>query len=152
MALESNVFPRILVVEDEPVIRQFTAEVLVQSGFEVDIAPDAATAWEALNDDIYYDLLITDNTLPRLTGIELLKKLRAARMIVPVITTTMKSPAQKSAASPWLQPAATLVKPFAGELLLGTVQKVLRATDSSHAIAAPPGRPSLPAAIHLQIE
>jgi DNA-binding response OmpR family regulator len=151
LSRELDSLPRILVVEDELEIRQLTVQVLIHSGFEVDAAADAAAAWEALTDDIYYDLLITENSLPKLTGIELLKKLRAARMILPAIMTARTLP-EKFAACPWLQPAAMLVKPFAGEHLLGTVKEVLRASDSSCGqIAPPPDRLSLPPAIHLQL-
>jgi DNA-binding response OmpR family regulator len=138
LSRELESLQRILVVDGEPDIRQLTTEALIQSGYEVIAAADAATAWAELNDDIYYDLVITENTMTKQTGIELLKKLRAARMILPVIMTTGTLPVQKFAASPWLQPHATLVKPFAVEELLGTVKKVLRVADSPHGQIAPP--------------
>jgi DNA-binding NtrC family response regulator len=143
---------RILVVDGEPDIRLLTTEVLIQSGYEVVAAADAAAAWDELNDDIYYDLVITENTMPQQTGIELLKKLRAARMILPVIMTTGTLPLQKFAASPWLQPHATLVKPFAVEELLGTVKNVLSQSDSSRKqIAPPPDVRRLPSAGDLRL-
>src|ERR1700720_4218278 len=80
----SNPPLRILVVDDDIAIRQLSAEVLIRSGYEVDAAADGAAAWRALNSDSY-DLLITDPNVPELTGVELLKKLRAARMSLPVI-------------------------------------------------------------------
>jgi CheY-like chemotaxis protein len=75
---------RILVVEDDSVIRRLNAEVLTRSGYQVNTVEDGAAAWNALVGD-GYDLMITDNMMPTLTGEELLKKLRAARMAVPVI-------------------------------------------------------------------
>ena len=115
---------RILVVDDDLSLRQLSAEVLSRSGYEVDAAEDGAAAWEALNADSY-DLMITDNNMPRLTGIELLKKLYATRMALPFIMATGKLPEEEFTQFPWLQPAATLLKPYTVEELLGTVKKVL---------------------------
>jgi DNA-binding NtrC family response regulator len=138
-------------VDGEPGIRLLATEVLIQSGYEVAAVGDADAAWDALNDDIYYDLIITENTLPKQTGIGLLKKLRAARMILPVIITAETLPAQKFAASPWLQPAATLVRPFAVEQLLGTVKNVLNQSDNSYKQITPPDVRRLPSAGDLRL-
>jgi DNA-binding response OmpR family regulator len=121
---------RILVVEDEPDIRRLNTEVLIHSGYHVDAAADGAAAWQALIADSY-DLMITDNNMSKLTGVELLKKLRSARMALPVIMATGTLPKEKFTQYPWLQPAATLLKPYTVEELLGTVREVLRATDSA---------------------
>ena len=119
---------RILVVEDEPNIRQINTAALIHSGYHVDAAEDGAAAWEALNADSY-DLMITDNKMPRLTGMELLKKLYASRMALPVIMTTGELPTEEFTRYPWLQPAATLLKPYTSEEMLRTVQEVLRQAD-----------------------
>jgi DNA-binding response OmpR family regulator len=118
------------VVEDDGDIRRLNAEVLIHSGYHVDAAADGAAAWEALCAD-NYDLMITDNNMPKLTGVDLLKKLRSARMALPVIMATGTMPQEEFKRYPWLQPTATLVKPYTLEELLGTVTKVLRATDSA---------------------
>jgi DNA-binding response OmpR family regulator len=117
---------RILVVEDDTAIRQFSAEVLVRSGYQVDAAEDGAAAWEALYTSSY-DLLITDNNMPNVSGVELLKRLRSACMTLPVILATGTLPALEFAQSPWLIPNAMLLKPFTMDQLLGTVAKVLPA-------------------------
>jgi DNA-binding response OmpR family regulator len=121
---------RILVVEDEPNIRQLNTGVLIKSGYDVDAAEDGAAAWEALNADSY-DLMITDNKMPRLTGVELLKKLYAHRMALPVIMATGELPTEEFTRYPWLQPAAMLLKPYTIEELLGMVRKVLREADGA---------------------
>jgi DNA-binding response OmpR family regulator len=119
---------RILVVDDDSDIRRLNAEMLKRLGYEVNAAADGADGWEALN-AARYDLLITDNDMPNVSGIELLKKLRAARMVLPVIMATGRLPTQEFDRHPWLQPAATLLKPYSVEEFLGTVEKVLHATD-----------------------
>ncbi len=107
---------------------------LHHAGYHVDTAEDGAFAWEALGTS-RYDLMITDNNMPNLTGMELLKKLYASRMAMPFIMATGKLPEEEFARYPWLRPAATLLKPYTVEELLGAVKKVLRETDDDDAAA-----------------
>jgi DNA-binding response OmpR family regulator len=147
----TNSSHRILVVDDDPYICHLSAEVLIRHGYEVDAAADGAAAWQALNAD-RYDLLITDHNMPRLTGVELVRKLRSARMALPVIMSTGRLPTKELAQNPSLQLAAMLPKPFSVEELLGTVTKVLRATVSaSGQIEPPPDWRSQPTADDLQL-
>src|SRR5579862_897200 len=129
---------RILVVEDDRELRQINAKVLIHSGYMADEAEDGAAAWEALQ-TYRYDLLITDNNMPKLTGMGLIKKLRSARMELPVIMATGTVPAQELAQNLWLQPVATLAKPYTTDQLLDTVQNVLRTvcSKSNHPRRAP---------------
>ncbi len=119
---------RILVVDDDDSIRQLNTAVLTRAGYAVDAAENGVVAWHALNAESY-DLLITDNNMPALTGIELLQNMRAARMCLPVIVASGSFLPPAPAARPWLQPQATLVKPYSIEQLLDTVNKVLRNAD-----------------------
>lgn len=132
MLLQSQTNPphRILVVEDDILIRQLNVVALLRSGYDVDAAKDGAAAWEALNSDLY-DLMVTDNNMPKVSGIELLQKMRAARMVMPVILATGVLPQEDFNRYPWLQPEATLVKPYTVEELVRTVKRVLREVDST---------------------
>ncbi len=128
--------PRILVVEDEPDIRRLNAEVLKSFGYEVDTAEDGLVGWKTLHAARHapesYHLLITDHDMPGLTGLALVKKLRAARMALPVIMATGRIPPENLFTRyHWLQPVVTLIKPYSVEQLLGTVQAVLRTADSA---------------------
>ena len=73
---------RILVVEDEEVLRGMVVRVLGQVGYQVDTSPDGLEALEKI-DSVHYDLIICDVRMPRLSGIELYKKLsgRSSKMI-----------------------------------------------------------------------
>ena len=134
--------PHILVVEDEPDIRQLNTEVLIDFGYKVDAAEDGMAAWQALNSD-GYDLLITDHDMPKVSGLELLKKLHAARMALPVIMVSATLTAAELKRNPWLQIHETLLKPYTVVELLGKVKEVLRTTSVVRAPAAPPpNRPS----------
>ncbi len=128
---------RILVVDDEPDVRIINTSVLIHHGYHVDVAEDGAVAWEALSNNSY-DLLITDNHMPKVSGLELLKKLRAAHMALPVIMATGTVPKDEFTQASWGQPATILLKPYTSAELLGTVVEALRLTPG----AGPPIGPS----------
>jgi CheY-like chemotaxis protein len=94
---------RILVVDDSNSVRQLKVDLLVDSGYDVEEARDGADGWEALQTG-HYDLVVTDNTMPRMTGVEMIEKLRAAHMTVPVIMATGFLPLFLFARKPWLKP------------------------------------------------
>ena len=121
---------RILLVEDDSEMCEIGAEVLIRSGYEVDTAADGADAWKALNDRSY-DLLITDNKMPRVTGMELIKKLRSEDMTLLVILASGTVPVEELSRHPWLQLDAMLPKPFTTAQLLDTVNKVLNAANNA---------------------
>jgi DNA-binding response OmpR family regulator len=116
---------RILVVEDDPILRRVNTTLLIGAGYEVDTAEDGAIAWDAIQLKTF-DLLITDNSMPNVTGIELIKRVRAVGIGVPIIMATAGLPKDVFIQFPCLQPAATMIKPYTLEDLLGTVKNVLR--------------------------
>jgi DNA-binding response OmpR family regulator len=118
---------RILVVDDDITIRRLSKAVLIHHGFQVDAAEDGAAGWDALRVN-HYDLLITDNNMPKVTGVELVKKLRSADMTLPVILVSGLIPEELNR-NPWLLDA-TLLKPFTTDELLETVNNVLRTTEN----------------------
>ena len=118
----------LLVVDDDPSLRELNTLMLARAGYEAEGAEDGAAAWQALNTN-NYDLLITDNNMPNLSGVELLKKLRATHMELPVIMATGRLPEEEFARYPWLKPAAVLLKPYTPDAMLRTVKKVLREAD-----------------------
>jgi len=121
---------KILVADDEPAIRRLMIAALVPSGYHVDGAEDGAAAWEALQTR-RYDLLITDNNMPKVTGVELLEKLHATRLALPVIMVTGVAPHEELAGRPWLQPARILIKPFTMAALPRAVRTALSAINKS---------------------
>ena len=134
---------RILVVEDEPDIRRLSAEVLNSFGYRVDTAEDGMAGWKALcavrHAPGSYALLITDYDMPGLTGLALVKKLRAARLDLPVILATGRLlPEDLFTRYDWLQPVAALIKPYSVEQLLETVEANLRTACVTRQQIAPP--------------
>ena len=116
--------PRILVVDDEPTVLQLNVRILASAGYEVEGAADGAAAWDSLQVGSY-DLLVTDNKMPKLTGVELIARIHAAGMRLPVIMATGTAPEAEFIRRPELKPAATLLKPYPAADFLGTVKTVL---------------------------
>ncbi len=115
---------RVLVVDDDDNVRHLSAQVLIQSGYRAATAGDGADAWQELQVNSY-DLLITDIEMPRMSGVELVKKLRGARVTIPVILASGALPTLELDRNAWLQPVALLLKPFSNGQLLETVNEVL---------------------------
>jgi DNA-binding response OmpR family regulator len=74
--------------------------------------------------------------MPKVSGVELVKKLRCARMTLPVIMASGELPTEELDRNPWLQLAARLVKPFSSGQLLGTVGEVLLVAENTRKRAA----------------
>ena len=135
---QPNLRQRILVADDDPAIRRLNSEALLRSGYQVDAVENGADAWEAVQLK-NYDLMVTDYKMPKMTGVELIKKLHAAKLTLPVIMATGTMPTWEFALHPWIQPAAMLLKPYTFEELLETVKNVLHANaDARREIAPPP--------------
>jgi DNA-binding response OmpR family regulator len=124
--LQSQTGPphRILLVEDDDDILHLNAEVLARSGYHVDTAEDGAVAWDTLQ-RARYDLVVTDNNMPKVSGVELIERIHAAGIALPVIMATGMLP-DEFTRRPWPRPEAILIKPYSFHELLGTVQKVLQ--------------------------
>ena len=121
---------RILLVDDERDVRDLNAEVLIRAGYQVDTAENGAAGWRALETG-HFDVLVTDNTMPGLTGLDLIKKLRSADMTLSVILASGTVPAEELNRCPWLQVDALLPKPYTIAELLRTVDQVLRTADGA---------------------
>jgi DNA-binding response OmpR family regulator len=117
---------RILVVDDDPTYRQLVTLHLTKAGYEVFIATDGQQALEWLgNEHQRPDLLLVDLLMPRLSGIELLERIRGLSYKLPVIMITgadwllARQGVQQSA------PDAFLTKPFTVQLLLEQIEELL---------------------------
>src|ERR1700733_6369666 len=82
---------RILIVDDEDNDRDLNSRILIRAGYEVVGAVDGDAAWEAIQTQ-HFDLIITDYFMPKVTGVELLNKLRAAGVNLDVVFLTGEFP------------------------------------------------------------
>ena len=81
---------RILVVEDERKVASFIEKGLEQEGYAVDVVYDGETAvGQATSFD--YDLIVLDLMLPKLSGIEVVRRVRESKSKVPILVLSAKS-------------------------------------------------------------
>lgn len=81
---------RILVVEDEPVLALRLQQTLEAAGFAVDVAYDGEEGWH-LGDTETYDAAVLDLGLPKIDGVSILQRWRAAGRSLPVLILTARS-------------------------------------------------------------
>jgi two-component system, OmpR family, response regulator PhoP len=116
---------RVLVVEDEASLREALRSRLAAAGFTVDVASDGNEGLFA-GQEYPLDVAIVDLGLPGITGLELIRRLRAARKTYPILILTARDNWQDKVAG--LQAGADdyVVKPFHFEEILARLQALLR--------------------------
>src|SRR6185503_19142780 len=116
---------RVLIVEDEKPLRDSIVEQLQQHGFNVDAAADGEVGFYCAR-EYALDLAIVDLGLPKLNGMELIKKLRAEGKTYPILILTARDRWQDKVKG--LQAGADdyLSKPFQMEELLARLKAILR--------------------------
>lgn len=116
---------RVLVVEDYEVIREGLVQGLQERGFAVDATGDGTEGkWYATSND--YDLILLDIMLPGLSGLEILRAVRAQGKDVPVLLLTAKDDVEDRVRGLDLGADDYLVKPFAIAELFARVRSLTR--------------------------
>ena len=82
---------RVLVVEDSITVREVERQMLLRAGYAVDTAVDGMDGWNAVQ-KVKYDLVVSDVDMPRMNGIEFVRKMRADRRYetLPVVIVSYK--------------------------------------------------------------
>ncbi|GAA0476610.1 response regulator transcription factor [Alkalibacterium sp. m-11] len=116
---------RLLLVEDEPELNEIIAKRLKKEHYGVDQCFDGEEAWDYIefND---YDAIILDIMLPKIDGIELMKRIRAQKKDTPVIMLTAKDTTEDRVAGLDSGADDYLIKPFAFDELLARIRVLLR--------------------------
>lgn len=116
---------RVLVIEDYPPLRQSLTTGLQDAGFAVDAAPDGQEGlWLAMGSD--YDAIVLDLMLPKLHGLTVLRRIRAAGRKSPVLVLTARGAIEDRVGALDLGADDYLVKPFAFAELLARVRALVR--------------------------
>lgn len=118
---------RVLVVEDDVTVRMFNAHVLRAAGFDVSEAANGEDGWAALRRG-NFELLITDNSMPRLGGVELIARVRLSGMTLPAVLASGTLPWDEIDAPLELRPVATLPKPYDAGDLLAKIEAIILAS------------------------
>ena len=83
---------RLLVVDDDPIMREFAVAQLSHPGGEIVTASDGEEAWAILQADAGFDLVISDLEMPRMNGFTLVQQIRASPVhaLLPVVVITSR--------------------------------------------------------------
>jgi two-component system response regulator AtoC len=100
---------RILIVDDEEMIRTLLFEALKSFGYEIETVENGIEAIKQICENNNYDLIITDFMMPEMNGLELIQKIRMMNLSIPIIVITAEGPENKLLKN---GASACLKKPF----------------------------------------
>jgi DNA-binding response OmpR family regulator len=115
---------RVLIVEDEMLVRMFAVDALEDVGFQVLQAGDAAEAVKALGEGSPVQAVIVDMGLPDRTGDQLAAEMRAQRPELPILIASGRSERElkdRFASDPRV---GVLVKPYTASMLVGALNSL----------------------------
>jgi DNA-binding response OmpR family regulator len=115
---------QVLVIDDDPEVRELVARTIARAGFRADTANDGEKGWEALR-NAAYDLVITDNEMPRLTGLKLIERIRSVSIEPPCILISGNPSGVDSILMQRVGPCVFLAKPFSPAALIEKVYRLL---------------------------
>jgi LmbE family N-acetylglucosaminyl deacetylase/CheY-like chemotaxis protein len=116
---------RILLIDDDPVFGMWAERVLRrQGGFEFRHVLDPETALECVGTEPW-DLVITDIELPRMTGLELLRRIRLLAPTLPVAVVTAHASVDRAVSALRQSAAEFLHKPIPAEEFIGVVSTLI---------------------------
>jgi two-component system OmpR family response regulator len=118
---------RLLVVEDEPNIRELLATSLRFAGFEVHVAADGATALKQAAEH-EPDLVVLDVMLPDMDGFTVTRKLRGSGRLLPIVFVTARDSVEDKIKGLTVGGDDYVTKPFSLEEVIARIRAVLRRT------------------------
>jgi two-component system copper resistance phosphate regulon response regulator CusR len=116
---------RILVIEDEKKVARFIKKGLEEEGYAVDLASDGEEGLARVLDPVH-DLIILDIALPKIDGLQVLKKLRERKVPTPVLLLTVRAAIEDKVLGLDSGADDYLTKPFAFQELLARIRALLR--------------------------
>jgi two-component system, OmpR family, response regulator MprA len=118
---------RILVVDDEPAVRDALKRALSMEGYEIDLAPDGTGALASV-DTSRPDAMVLDILMPGMDGLEVCRRMRARGDRTPILVLTARDAVADRVEGLDAGADDYLVKPFALEELLARIRALLRRT------------------------
>lgn len=118
--------PSILAVDDSASMRQMVSFTLKSAGYQVVEAVDGADAWDKAGRQVF-DLVLTDQNMPRIDGTSLTRKLRDTSQYrtTPILILTTESGEEMKQAGREAGATGWLVKPFDALKLLEVIRMVI---------------------------
>ncbi len=121
---------KILVVDDEPAVRESLRRALELEGYEVELAADGREALYRLEANGRQDAVILDVLMPGIDGLEVCRRVRGSGNRVPVLMLTARDEVENRVAGLDAGADDYVTKPFALEELLARLRALLRRTTS----------------------
>ncbi len=124
MSYDKNM--RVLVVDDFSTMRKIVKNILRQLGFtNIVEADDGSTAWEVLNKD-NIEFIVSDWNMPTMSGIDLLRKVRASEEYadIPFLMVTAEAQQENIIEAVQAKVSNYIVKPFTPETLAQKIDKI----------------------------
>ncbi|MDR0466430.1 MAG: chemotaxis response regulator CheY [Deltaproteobacteria bacterium] len=124
MAYNPNM--RVLVVDDFSTMRRIVKNILRQLGFnDIVEADDGTSAWEVINRE-KIDFIVSDWNMPQMTGIELLRKVRASEehAETPFLMVTAEAQQENIIEAVQAKVSNYIVKPFTAETMKQKIDKI----------------------------
>lgn len=118
---------RVLVVDDMSTMRKIVSKILREIGFtDISEAVDGASAWEAVNSNGNFGLIVSDWNMPNTTGLDLLKRVRADERFktTPFILVTAEAEQSQVVEAVKAGVDQYVVKPFSKDQLEAKIEVV----------------------------
>lgn len=123
LGLDNRKFFRILVVDDELIVRDSIKEWLFDEGFTADVAGSGVEALEKLSEH-HYDLMLLDVKMPGMDGVEVLKQAKEIKPELPVVMMTAYATVETAVEAMKFGTKDYLMKPFDPEKLMNQVMEI----------------------------
>ena len=117
---------KLLVVDDDEMVLDAIADYFTRAGVEVTPVCDGVTALETLNREGIYDVLVTDLMLPKMDGLELIRRVRESLPHIPIIMLTAKDDIVDKTFGLEMGADDYLTKPFSLRELEARIKSVMR--------------------------
>ena len=134
---------KILIADDDPQMQLAINTTLARAGHEVTVVGDGKAALEKCDKESF-DLIISDQRMPEMTGLELLESLSANGSKTPTIMITAHGTIDQAVDAMKYGAADFITKPFSSEDLMRTVERVLSPENQSYreqGVSGAAGRP-----------
>lgn len=121
--VRSGKLNKILVVDDEPIMRDVLKELLISKGYYTCLAANGLEALEHL-EDVKFDLVITDLRMPKMGGLELFDEMERRSFNIPVLVITGTPQEASKCEDRKRKFAGFLTKPFDLQDFLKTIESI----------------------------
>jgi len=116
---------KILVIDDEDIVRLSCSRTLVPEGYELKMAKNGPEGLKMLEEDTF-DLVLTDLKMPNMDGIEVLSKIKEKWPLTDVVIVTGYQTVETAVKAIKLGAFDYIEKPFTPDALIATVSNVFR--------------------------